>query len=501
MTISITNIAKNSLKFSTVQVIGAVISTLASMYIATIILPEEYGVYGFLGLWLTYAGLVTPGIMSAGSREMPGLLGKGKVQEAIRIQNVSLTPEMLYSLLPFAVILISAFFFTDSVIRTGMIIIAFSYFTARLANFWSNYNFIREKFNTIAVGNLIQVIAVPVITVICLNWLKINALLLAPLIVNIALWIYYLKRGPIGYRFQIDRSEITRLLKIGIVLQGGTLVFWAYQLMDRTLIASMLTQEQLGLYTFAIGFVTLALNLPISFTNVLQPVLWRHADKGDNVLESFKDAKRIAIYLALGTALLVPLVQLGFYIIVNLVTKNYTGSIPIFDILSYNIYLAAIITIPSLVLTSSIVNKQKTILLFYAIGLVINIVFNILIIKLGYGVVGVAWVTIASQALLTLTVYYFTRRYMFVNKAEYFKLQIKMLVPFLVSIVFYFFHRYLESSFPGIKAFTGLSLAAQAVIWGLLIGGFYRDYLSVKEIKALIAQIKEDIRPGKAERQ
>ena len=499
MTISITNIARNSLKFSTVQVIGAVIAMLASMYVATIIVPEEYGIYGFLGLWLMYASLIGPGLVSAGSREMPGLLGKGEVARAVRIQNVSLTPELLYSLLPFIVILAASFFFSDTTTRTGMFIIAFSYLSARLANFWGNYNFIREKFNTVATGNLIQAIAVPVITVICVYWLKVYALLLAPLIVNVILWIYYLKRGPINFRFQFDRSETIRLLKVGIVLQGGTLVFWAYQLMDRTLIASMLTQEQLGLYTYAIGFVTIALALPISFTNVLRPILWRYANNADSVLEGFRDAKRIAVYLAIGTAMLIPLAQLGFYLVVNLITTKYTGSIPIFNVLSYNIYLAAIVTIPNLVLISTIVNKQRLSLVFYIIGLTLNIVFDILIIQLGYGVVGVAWVTIGTQGLVTLTVYYFARSYMFTRKAEYLRHQAKILVPFILSICFFFFHRYLESSF-GLRAFTGISLAAQVIAWGMLIGGFYRDYLSVKEIKALVAQIKEGTRSRKTEK-
>ena len=96
-------------------------------------------------------------------------------------------------------------------------------------------------------------------------WLKVYALLLAPLIVNIVLWFYYLKKGSINYYFVLDRKEMFRLLKVGIVLQAGALVFWAYQLMDRTIIASMLPQEQLGLYTYAMGFVMIALSLPGSF--------------------------------------------------------------------------------------------------------------------------------------------------------------------------------------------------------------------------------------------
>lgn len=496
MTINITNIAKNSLKFSTVQIIGAVISVLATMYITTIILPDEYGVYGFLGLWLTYAGLIGPGMISAGIREMPGLLDKNEIAAAVRIQNVSLTTELVWSLIPFSVVIISSFFFADFIYRAGLIIIAFSYLSNRLVNSWSNFNFIREKFNTVATGNLIQVIAVPVITLLGVAWLKVYALLLAPLIVNIVLWLYYLKKGPINYHFQIDRKEIFRLLKIGIILQAGTLVYWAYQIMDRTIIASMLSPAELGLYTFAAGFVAVALAIPASFTNILQPILWRHAQKAGNVTEGFQDTRRIAVYLALGTTILIPLMQVGFYIVVNLIMKNYTGGIQVFNVLSYNLFLMAIVAIPSLILSSASVNKQKITLMLYAVGLVINLIFNILIIKLDYGITGVAWIMIGSQCLICLAMFYFARRYMVTDKTGYLRLQIKILVPFIVSLGFYFLNRYLGSSF-GLRGFTGISLVAQAVVWSLLIACFYREYLSPKEIKALIAQIKDDLGSGK----
>ena len=101
--------------------------------------------------------------------------------------------------------------------------------------------------------------------------------------------------------------------------------------------------------------------------------------------------------------------------------------------------------------------------------------------------------------MVTLAISYYARRYMFADKTEYLRLQVKMLVPFIVSLGFFFLHRYLESSF-GLRGFTGISLAAQVVVWGLIIIGFYRDYLSSKEIKALVANIKDTLRSGKAER-
>ena len=496
MTISITHIAKNSLKFSTVQIVGAVLGMLASLYAATIILPTEYGVYGFLVLWLNYAALIGPGMVSAGSREMPGLLGKGKTEAAVRTQNISLSIELIWLLVPFAFIFCASFFFSDFTVRTGMMITAFVYVMWRLYVFWYSLNIIREKFNTAAVGTLIQVVVQPIIILLAVTWLKIYALLLAPLIVNTVSWIYFTRKGSLGFSFTFDRKEAFRLFKVGIILQAGLLVFFAYQLIDRTIIASMLSQEALGLYTFAIAVITVIMYIPASFTDVLQPILWRHAEKADSPVDGFRDAKRIAMYLALGTAMLVPLVQVGFYLVANVITKNYLGSIEIFNVLSYNIFLAAMVVIPNLILNSAIVSKQKYVLIFYAIGLIINTVVNIFIVNLGYGVVGVAWVTVASQGLMTLGIYAATRRYMFIDNKEYLRLQVKMWLPFLITLGFFFFHRYLEANF-GLRGFTGISLAVQVVVWGAVIALFYRDYISGKEVKALGTLIKESLRIGK----
>lgn len=110
MAISIINIAKISLKFTSVQVISAFISVPVSIYVATILVPEEYGVYGFLGLWSMYSTLITLGLLTAGYREVPVLLGKGEEKEALRIQNITITSDMLYSILPCVVILGASFF-------------------------------------------------------------------------------------------------------------------------------------------------------------------------------------------------------------------------------------------------------------------------------------------------------------------------------------------------------------------------------------------------------
>ena len=489
MAISIINIVRNSLKFSSVNFLAAVIAMPVTLYVATILVPEEYGVFGFLGLWLMYAGLIGPGITSAGQREIPVLLGRNKEKEALRIQNISITSEMLYSIIPFIVILGASFFFSEPILKFGLIIIAVSYVVRRTVNYWPQMNYIREKFNIVAKGNLIIAIVPPVLIAASVYWLRVYALIIAPVIGAIVLGVYYWKKGPINFRFTFDKSEVIRLIKVGVVLQALTFAYWGFRLADRTIIASTLPLEQLGLYVFAMQFLMFALVLPEDFSNVLQPILWREAGKAESIFEGFKEAKRIAVYIALGTAVLIPIAQLGFHLVVSLITTKYIDSIPIFYILSYNLYLISIVTIPAKILNSSLVNRQNVTLCFYAIGLVLNIIFDLLVIKLGYGVIGVAWVTICTQGLVTFILYRFIKGYIFKDTKEFLRFQARILFPFLIIIPFYFFHNYLTSITPNLWAFAGISLAAQVVLWGIIISIFYRGYLSLTDIKAVMKEI------------
>ena len=499
MPISIISIARNSIKFTSVRIIAALAGLGLTLYAATILPPEEYGTYGLLSLWLMYVSLATPGVFNAAAREMPVLLGKGQEKEALRVQNISISAELLYTVIPTAVIIAASFFYKDTVMRTGLLIVAAAYIAVRISNIWSIMNVMRERFNKVTAGNIIIAIVSPVVAIISLQWLRVYALIIGPLAAYILSLVYYWTKGSINFSFNLDRQEIIRLAKVGIFLQGLSIVTLAFRIADRTIIASALPLEQLGLYVFATGFLMSALSLFEDFTRVLQPVLWRHAGTAESIFKGFKDTRRIAVYLALGTAIVIPLAQLAFILIATLVTKKYVDSIPVFNVLSYNLYLMAIAIIPSLILNSSLVNKQKLPLLFYAIGLAVSIGLDLLMVRLGYGLIGVAWVTIGTQGLVTLILYYLIKNYVFATAAEFRKFAIVIAIPFLACLPFYFIHVYLYPAINNIWVFTGISLAAQIVVWALIIGIFYRNYVSAKEFRLIKQEIRDaiaGIRPG-----
>ena len=158
--ISIINIVRNSSKFTSINFVVALASFGATIYVATVLVPEEYGIFGLLGLWSMYAMLVRPGIINAGSRESPVLLGREEGEEALRIQNISITVELFYSIIPFTVLLGASFLYSEPILKFGLLIIAISYLTRCVVNLWSGINLIRERFNIVAKANAITLIQV-----------------------------------------------------------------------------------------------------------------------------------------------------------------------------------------------------------------------------------------------------------------------------------------------------------------------------------------------------
>ena len=151
-----TNILRQSVKFNAVNILSAAVSFFTGIVIARVLIPDEYGVIGLVGLWSVYAGLINPGIDSAAAREMTYLLGKGEKEKALRLQNIAITGKLLFSFLPFIIMLVASFFlYSDRLIRIGLILTSINYIVSTNTNYWPQFNQVRQQFNKVAAGNLI----------------------------------------------------------------------------------------------------------------------------------------------------------------------------------------------------------------------------------------------------------------------------------------------------------------------------------------------------------
>lgn len=484
MSINITNVAKNSLKFSVVGTLAAAIGIPANVYVTTVLSPEKYGIYGILVLWLTYAPLIGPGLLATARREIPALLGIDKVKEAQGVQNIAISGELLYMTLPFLAMIGASFFFSQPEMKYGLIAVGVTFIAMQLVNFWSGVIIIREFFGVVVKGNVILAIIIPVLTMATVNWLGIYSLILSPLIASLCTYIFFIKTRILKFHFVWNTLEVKRLLGIGIVLQLISLIYWGFRLVDRTIVASVLPLTDVGIYTAAAIFVTYAQVLPTDFSRILTPVFWK-----ESATQGFADTYRIVVYIALATAMLIPCMQLLFYLVREILTQEYIASIPVFNILSYNIYLAMICTVPNLILTSRVANRQNVMLFVYLIGLVLNIGLSLLAIHLGWGIKGVALTTVIVQGLLAISTFCISHKYVFKKLQDSLSLYALVIIPFLVAIAFYFIHTFMSSAIENRLLFAIVSANIQIVVWSTLVYFVYREYISIDKVKTLLAKL------------
>jgi len=497
MTISIRNIIKQSAKFNVVSIISLLLKIPNQIIIGMFLIPEEYGIVSFVALWSLYAGLINPGMLSAAQREIPYLIGKKEEKQFIRVQNIAISSDLIYSILPFLVIFGASFFYSNKIIKIGLIITAFSFFSTRFVNYWSTINFIKQNFTVVAMGRLISSILSPIIIIISIYWLGVYAVLIAPLVCTLIVGIYYFKKAPIGYSFQFEWAEIVRLIKVGFIFSLSGIIFYVYRMADRTIIASFLPLHDLGLFTFTMMFVMFGINFLSDFGRVLEPILWEYSGKVKNPKDSFSNTKRMAIYMALVTAMIIPLVQIGYSVTVKLILPKYVESIPLFLILSNMLYLASMATIPSIILNSIVVNKQTFVTSIYAIGAGINIILDLFIIYVGYGIKAVALVTVASQGITTFVLYFLAWKYMIKQRNELALFLRQIILPFIISVTFSVFHGFFDSSTilsPWLLGAT--SIFFQIIIWYFIVLLFYRDYITKDKIVSILKELYELVSIG-----
>jgi O-antigen/teichoic acid export membrane protein len=489
MAISIRKVVKESLKFNVVSAISLLIRVPNQLIIGMFLIPEEYGIISFVALWKLYAGLVNPGMLSGAQREIPYLIGKNNRLQSLKVQNISISSDLLYSAFPFSVILCGSFFYSNELIRIGLILTAISFLSGRFVNYWATINFIKQNFTVVAIGKLIGSILSPVIIIISIYWLGVYAVLMAPLICTIFTGFYYLRKGPIGYHFQFEWAEVIRLVKVGFVFSLSGVIFYVYRMADRTIIASLLPLHDLGLFTFAMGFIMVAINFFTDFGRVLEPILWEHSAKA-SAKDSFNTTKRMAIYLALATAISIPIAQLGYDVIVTLLVPAYIESIPLFLILSNMLYLSSLAMIPAVILNSIVVNKQAFVTGIYAIGAGINIVLDLFIIHAGYGIGAIGLVTVISQGITTSVLYFVARKYMIKQGNKFAVFLGRIALPFIISILFSVFHGFFFGSTILSPWFVGtVSILCQVLLWSLIISLFYRGYVTREKIAGAMKEM------------
>lgn len=409
------HIFKQSSKLSAVKVIGCFVALAVNIVAARVLGPEKIGILALIGAWVFYLRLVRPGLISAASREIPHLLGKGQAEQARALQNIALTGELAWTFVPCLVLLGVGFFYSSALVRFGF----WASSAAFLVNFMQeasvNLLAARQRFDLIARWNAVMSIAAPLGVLLTIHWLGVYAPLLIPAAAaGIALVFMRETRKAISYRPQWNWPAARSMAKVGISLTLLTLVLWAYFMSDRpAILAAGLSLTAVGYYAFASNIVRGVAQVFWDFTGVLQPILWKEMGRRGSVAAVRGELVRLWIPYMVAGCTAVTLGQAAFGAVVAWLVPRFAPSVAVFELLAFLLVFQNATQLPNLILNSTTLGRQNTLIALWSAGLAFNVAVLYALARAGFSLKAIAAASMAIDLAVAIAGYAAIHRYLF----------------------------------------------------------------------------------------
>ena len=449
-----------------------------SIIIANVLGPEEYGILGYVMIFLTYAGWITFSAMSSSFREMPALIKNKKITEAVYKQNIGFTIDAITSLIVFATLLIISILHKDLIYRNLLFLVSILYLISTIRSFLGTINFTYFRYNLAAKAAAISAVISPLLLVLFIYYFGVYTPPLVSIIVTFIIVIYLFTKERYSLRFLFNKKESIKAAIVGFQLNFNTILQNLFRhKADMTIIAMYFTKTELGIYLFAFKIYDIIFRVVDDYSRVLGPKIFAAAESLDSTIKSFFPLREMAIIFSIVSSIVICLSQLGFIGLVNYLAPKYIESQWIFIILISYLFWSAQVLFPNYILISAKVNRQNAVNILWSIALAINIILDIIVIKLGYGIIGIAFVTVLSEIFFSISEYFLASRYMFNDKRNFFYFLMKLLIPFIITVSISIIHFITINNYP-IHLFILLSLILQLLFWPLFLYIFYRSYFN-----------------------
>ncbi|MCM8775256.1 MAG: oligosaccharide flippase family protein [Candidatus Omnitrophica bacterium] len=375
------------------QGIGIVNSILLRRFMG----PVSMGIWSLLQVILGYCGYASFGTTKAMARDYPFLRGKGQHAEAERLKDMILTFSILMSVLPAAGLLGYLAVRGDALdplFRFGLVFIAVFLFVQRFYDLVMILLRSDKRFMALSQLIVINAVGILVVTALLVHRWNIYGLFFGTALVTFICLVFVYKVNPYRFKFYWNTQELVRELKLGVPLIATSFLVSFLKSMDKLIIAKRLGFYDLGLYSVAMMAQSYLLSFPMMFAHVWYP----------NLQEAYgerEDAKAVKNYLltpVLILSVLVPflagVVIFALPVVVELFIPNFVPGLPAMKVYLISIFFILLAQFSSCFL----VTLDKYLIQIPAVlaSIVLNAVLNLTFVKMGWGLLGIAWGTTLS---------------------------------------------------------------------------------------------------------
>jgi len=391
-------VLRDGVQYSAATIFGQGVGLIRSVLIPVLLNPAQLGTWNLMNVVIGYAGNAHLGTLHGMNKLIPMLRGQGELADVEKIKDSIFWFNALLTSIAFVCVWCASYYISPEY-RTALRITAVTVFL--LGFFYYYYSILRSdnRFKLISAGvGGLSVLS----TVFILGFAYffpdrlVGALVGLAVAYGLVVLLWFLA-GRYHYAFQVNGVVVRRCFIVGAPVMILGVFETVFISIDRWMIASFLSAEMLGYYALGIMANNLISLVPGSIASVLYPkMLERFGASGSEValrglMTGPSRAMAALISLLVGGAVLV----LPF--LIKVFVPKYLPSVSLFGILIPAAFFYASSVIPGNLLVA--LNRQKILIKIQIVSILLALILDAVVIKMGWGVVGIAWSTVVAYAV------------------------------------------------------------------------------------------------------
>ncbi|MDG5471708.1 polysaccharide biosynthesis C-terminal domain-containing protein [Jeotgalibacillus sp. ET6] len=415
-----------------VSAVSAAVSFITGIWIRNILGPEEYGIWLIYSLFLVYGYYLQFGILEGFSRDVPRMLGQGRFKKADEIRSTALVWILMSSGMSFLgviVLLILPLTFFETIMGVmALLLVPFQ----NLVLFFNHFYLTVQQFNKVAVIQLIIGSLQYVVMGICAIFIGIYGLFLGVLIGSVAALTYSRLKMKTKIPLKWHSGLFKKLLNYGFRITLIGILLSLFTTMDRLLIFAFFDSVSVGMYGIIAFIYQGIMVLPSVFHQVMYPKI--------NYQYGATGKKKALMPIILEPTILLSyispiLLGIAFFVFpwfVQIFMPEYVAGTTAARIVIVGMFFFIWAMLYAHYLT--VVHKEWSYLKVLCCGVLINAIINLIMIRLGYYINGVALGTAVSYMLYPLLLMFVCFRDMGLKWSEYVRHFGTILLPFGIMV-------------------------------------------------------------------
>lgn len=369
--------------------------------------PALLGAVKIINLIPQYMSYNQMGLLQTLAQKYAIDLGRGNKEECENTRNIVFSGLFVITLLSICVLWIFYFlgFTFKGTFDLGVyLLVTLMLIVDKAENYLSKYIKGTGDFQIVGKRLFIYNIIKPFVFIPLLFLFKVKGVLVAGLIIDFMAIVYTLKElGFPGFRLVFKLKETYEYIRIGFPIYLNlftSTIFWS---LDITIVAIFLEPDYVGVYGFVLGIVAMSGIL----ADIFPGMIFQHmcVEKGKREKES--DYVYLKKYFGapfLGYLILSTIVAVCSVFVFIVVTQRFlykfTPGLSIIYLLAFAYVIYSVKNYIFMFYT--ITDRLSKFFMAQIIAVILNIVLDILFIRLGYGIVGVALGSAISYVIFSL---------------------------------------------------------------------------------------------------